>query len=180
MSKVTEYLRGHLLGEVCVRVDDRQAAGKDNGVLAQVPEMVIYPRNTNDIRKIMRFSWQLAEKGHVMPLAGRGAGQDATGASLCKGVSVDVSRHMTRVYEYDSKQKLVRLQPGATNNSLNEALTLQGASVMPLLGCGEATAGGSVANYTAGNMPANTAALLVRWTSWRSYSPMVTFCRRAA
>jgi len=150
MSKVTEYLRGHLVGEVSVRQDDRTVASSDAGLLEQAPEMVVYPRNTNDIRKIMRFSWQLAEKGHVMPLVARGAGRDTTGGSLGKGVVVDLSRHMTRVYEYDSKQRLARLQPGATNGSLNEALTLQGAAVMPLLGYPEGTAGGGVANYTAG------------------------------
>lgn len=150
MSKVTEYLRGHLLGEVSIRAEDRKAASVDNGVLEQSPEMVVYPRNTNDIRKIMRFSWQLAEKGHIMPLSARGAGQDSTGSSLTKGVSIDLSRHMSRVYEYDSKQRLVRLQPGVSNATLNEALTLQGAAVMPFLGSPEATAGGSVANYTAG------------------------------
>lgn len=150
MSKVTEYLRSHLLGEASVRKDDCAAASVDNGILEEVPEMVVYPRNTNDIRKIMRFSWQLAEKGHIMPLTARGSGRDTTGGSIGKGVIVDLSRHMTRIYEYDSKQRLVRLQPGATNGSLNEALTLQGAAVMPLLGFPEGTAGGGVANYTAG------------------------------
>lgn len=150
MSKVTEYLRGHLLGEVSVRKDDCVAASSDDGILEQAPEMVVFPRNTNDIRKIMRFSWQLAEKGHIMPLTVRGGGHDTTGSSLGKGVTVDVSRHMTRIYEYDSKQRLVRLQPGAGNGSLNEALALQGAAVMPLLGNPGGTAGGGVANYTAG------------------------------
>lgn len=150
MSKITEYLRGHLLGEVSVRQEDRKLASYDNGVLEQMPEMIVYPFNTNDIRKIMRFSWQLAEKGHIMPLSARGSGQDTSGSSLTKGVVVDMSRHMTRVYEYDSKQRLVRLQPGVINSTLNEALTLQGASVMPFLGSPLATAGGSVANYTAG------------------------------
>lgn len=150
MSKVTEYLRGHLLGEVSVRQDDCSTASNDDGILEQAPEMVVYPRNTNDIRKIMRFSWQLAEKGHIMPLTARGGGRDTTGGSIGKGVSVDLSRHMTRIYEYDSRQRLVRLQPGASNATLNEALTLQGAAVMPLLGCPDGTAGGGVANYTAG------------------------------
>ena len=150
MSKVTEYLRGHLLGEVSVRQEDRKLASGDNGVLQQMPEMVVYPFNTNDIRKIVRFSWQLAEKGHIMPLSARGSGQDTSGGSLTKGVVIDLSRHMTRVYEYDSKQKLVRLQPGVINDTLNEALTLQGAAVMSFLGSPMATAGGSVANYTAG------------------------------
>ncbi len=150
MSKVTAYLRNHLLGEVSTRKEDRLAASTDNGILEQTPEMVVYPRNTNDIRKIVRFSWQLAEKGHIMPLTARGSGRDTTGASIGKGAVIDMSRHMTRIYEYDSKQRLVRLQPGVTNTSLNEALTLQGAALMPLLGDPMGTAGGSVACYTAG------------------------------
>lgn len=150
MSKVTEYLRGHVLGEVSVRAEDTGAAAHDNGVLAQQPEMVVYPRTTNDIRKILRFGWQLAQKGHVMPFSVRGTGQDVTGAGLSKGVVIDTARSMTRIYEYDSKQRLVRLQPGVTNAALNEALTLQGAAVMSLLPFPQATVGGSIANYTAG------------------------------
>lgn len=150
MSKVTTYLRGHLLGEVSVNPTDRKALSIDNGVLELEPELVLYPRNTNDIRKIARFSWQLAEKGHIMPIAARGNGQDTTGSSLTKGVSVDMSRHMTRVYEYDSKQRLARLQPGASCHSVTEALTLQGAAIMPFIDIAESTAGGAVANYTSG------------------------------
>jgi len=37
----------------------------DTGVLKIVPEMVIYPRSTNDIRKVARFAWQLAERATV-------------------------------------------------------------------------------------------------------------------
>lgn len=150
MSKVTTYLRGHLLGEVSVNPRDRKALSTDNGVLELESELVLYPRNTNDIRKIARFSWQLAEKGHIMPIGARGNGQDTTGASLTKGVSVDLSRHMRRIYEYDSKQRLVRLQPGASCHAVTEALTLQGAAIMPFIDIPDSTAGGAVANYTSG------------------------------
>ncbi len=152
MSKVTQYLRGHLLGEVTANPADRRACSTDGGVLEQTPELVVYPRNTNDIRKVARFSWQLAEKGHIMPLAARGRGQDTTGGSLTKGVVIDLSRHMTRIYEYDSKQRLVRLQPGATARSVTEALTLQGSAIMPFIDIPESTAGGTIANYTAGSL----------------------------
>ena len=89
MNKVAIYLRGHISGEVSTRDDVREAMSIDGGVLKQKPEMVIYPRNTNDIRKVARFSWQLAEKGHKLPITVRGAGTDATGATVRSGLMTD-------------------------------------------------------------------------------------------
>ena len=151
MSKVATYLRGHVTGEAATRDDVREAYSFDNGVLAIKPEMVIYPRTTNDIRKITRFSWQLAEKGHVLAVTARGSGTSALGGALSKGAVLDLSTHMHRIFEYDAKQKLVRLQPGVTIAALTGALGLQGTMVMPLLGiASSSTVGGAIASGTNG------------------------------
>ncbi len=151
MSKVATYLRGHLSGEVSVRADIREAMSTDRGILRIKPELVIFPRSTNDIRKVARFAWQLAEKGHILPITVRGAGTDATGASLGRGVSLVTTAHLNRLFEYDAKQKLVRLQPGVTVGALNEALGLHGAAIMPFLGSHEiGTVGGAIASAVTG------------------------------
>lgn len=151
MSKVAAYLRGHISGEVSTRDDVRASAATDGGVLAIKPELVIYPRNTNDIRKIARFAWQLAEKGHVLPLTVRGGGTDETGASIGKGAIIATTAHMNKVFEYDAKQRLVRLQPGASVGALQSALALQGTSIMSLAGSHpDGTVGGAIANAVAG------------------------------
>ena len=133
MNKVAIYLRGHISGEVSTRDDVREAMSIDGGVLKQKPEMVIYPRNTNDIRKVARFSWQLAEKGHKLPITVRGAGTDATGAAIGKGIALVTAAHMNTLFEYDAKQKLIRLQPGVTVGTLNQALALHSTSIMTRL-----------------------------------------------
>lgn len=151
MSKVAAYLRGHISGEVSTRLDVREAMSTDMGVMKIRPELVIYPRNTNDIRKIARFSWQLAEKGHVLPVTVRGGGTDTTGASLGKGVSVVTTAHMNKIFEYDVKQKLARLQPGVSIDALTQALALHGTAILPLFGShGFGTIGGAVASGVAG------------------------------
>jgi FAD/FMN-containing dehydrogenase len=153
MSKVASYLRGHLSGEVSVREDVLVAMALDGGVLAQKPEMVIYPRNTNDIRKVARFSWQLAEKGHKLPITVRGAGTDATGAAIGRGISLVTTAHMNRIFEYDTKQKLIRLQPGVTLTALEAALGLHGTGIMALAGSYPyGTVGGAIASATTGIM----------------------------
>lgn len=151
MSKVAAYLRGHVSGEVSTRTDVRAAMSIDTGVLHIMPEMVMYPRTTNDIRKIARFAWQLAEKGHVLPITVRGAGTDGTGAALGKGAIVATAAHMNNIFEYDAKQRLVRLQPGVTISALQSALGLQGTSVMTLCGAYPySTVGGAIANAFVG------------------------------
>lgn len=151
MSKVADYLRGHITGEVTTRKDIRDALSTDTGVLAVKPDIVVYPRTVNDIRKVTRFAWQLAEKGHVLPVTVRGAGSNSTGASIGSGVSVVTTAHMNRIFEYDEKQRLVRLQPGVTLTSLSQALSLHGTAVMPLAGSyGYGTVGGALAEGVSG------------------------------
>lgn len=153
MSKVASYLRGHIAGEVSTRTDVRTALSRDAGILEQKPEMVVYPRNVNDIRKIVRFAWQLAEKGHVLPLTVRGAGTDATGAAIGKGALIMTAAHLNTIFEYDARQKLVRLQPGVSVNALNNALGLHGAAIMPLVGSHpQGTIGGAIATATTGRL----------------------------
>jgi D-lactate dehydrogenase len=113
--------------------------------------MVIYPRTTNDIRKVARFAWQLAEKGHTISITPRGAGTDSTGASIGKGILLVTTAHMNRIYEYDAKQKLLRLQPGASAASIQSALALSGVGIQALQGAKPyVTIGGAVANAVAG------------------------------
>ena len=88
MSKVSTYLQQHVSGEVVTDTATRRALARDASVLEITPEMVIYPRVTNDIRKVARFAWQLAEKGHVLPLTVRGGGNDETGGAIGKGVII--------------------------------------------------------------------------------------------
>ncbi|MEO7904455.1 MAG: hypothetical protein ABIR91_01530, partial [Candidatus Saccharimonadales bacterium] len=63
MSKIAQYLQEHLQGEVSTNSQLLDAMSADAGVLRVQPEIVVFPRVTNDIRKVARFAWQLAEKG---------------------------------------------------------------------------------------------------------------------
>ena len=147
MSKVATYLQEHILGEVSVQPAVLAALSTDASILTQTPEMAVYPRVTNDIRKVARFAWQLAEKGHVLPITARGGGTDQTGAAIGRGVSLVLPAHLNRSLEFDQRQKLVRVQPGLNAQALNDMLRLQGMT-LPVLprSCAYSTVGGAVAN----------------------------------
>lgn len=151
MSKVAEYLNEHLQGEVTTNSQVRRKFSSDGSVLALTPEMVVYPRVTSDIRKVARFCWQLAEKGHPLAITARGGGSDTTGAAIGNGVIVNTQAHMNEIFELDPKQKLVRIQPGVTFKALNDALKLQGLYIPSYPDSSSySTIGGAIANNASG------------------------------
>ena len=151
MSKVAQYLNEHLQGEATTADAVRQYFSTDASVLKIVPDMVVHPKLTSDIRKVARFSWQLAEKGHKLPITPRGAGSDQTGASIGTGIILNTLSHMNTIFEIDSKQKLIRLQPGVNFKTLNDVLFMQNMMIPSFpLSAGYSTVGGAIANNASG------------------------------
>lgn len=146
MSKIGAYLQEHISGEVSISRDVRESVSRDSSVLKLRPEMVIFPKNTNDIRKVARFCWQLAERGHVLPITPRGLGGDETGASIGSGIILSFPAHMDSIFEFEPKQRLVRVQPGVPLRSLLSALRLYGVRIPALSDTYTHTVGGAIAN----------------------------------
>ncbi len=145
MNKLAQYLNQHISGEVVTEPDVLDAFSRDKGPLKYRPQMIAYPSNVSDIRKLMRFTWQLAEKGHTLPVTVRGAGGGISGAASGDGIVLVTERDLTTIAEYDGKQRLVRLQPGASVASIQNTLGLQAAWLPDLLDeAPSATIGGFV------------------------------------
>jgi len=151
MNKVASYLQSHISGEVLVSEHIRQRFSTDASILSVKPSLVVHPRTTNDVRKVARFSWQLAERGHILPMTARGNGTDLTGAAIGKGVIVSFPTHLNNILEIDTKQRLVRVQPGANFKSLQETLHTHGLFLPPApLSYEYSTVGGAIANNSSG------------------------------
>ncbi len=151
MSKVAQYLQEHLTGEVTVNPEVRRHFAYDASVLRMAPAMVVYPRTEEDLRKITRFSWQLAERERGLPITARGGGSDTSGAALSNGILVVTPAHMNRVLALDPKKELVTVEPGVTYDKLEQTLYTHGLflPVYPA-SSGYATIGGGLANNAIG------------------------------
>lgn len=149
MSKITQYLNEHILGEATSNVSVLDQFSRDGSIFSIKPEAVISPRTTNDIRKIARFTWQLVEKNHAMSITARGNGSDKTGAAIGKGIIINTLAHLNNIIYVSLKNKdqFIHVQPGINLKLLNEVLKSHGltiASTSPL--CTYGTIGGAVAN----------------------------------
>ncbi len=150
-SKVAYYLQEHLSGEVITAADARRYFSTDGSILSLTPALVVYPKNENDVRKTARFTWQLAERGRVIPITPRGAGTDKSGAAITNGIILAFTAHMNRLLEFDDKSGVVVAEAGANYGKLQQTLHTHGRFLPPFPASIEySTIGGAVANNTSG------------------------------
>lgn len=151
MSKIASYLQEHLSGEVVATPSIRRYFATDGSIFEALPQLVVYPKNVTDVRKLARFAWQLAEKGHKLPLTARGMGTDQSGAAVGRGASVVFPAHMNRLLELDAGKGFVRVQPGMAYRNLQDVLVSHKFFLPPYpASVNYCTIGGAIANNAAG------------------------------
>ena len=151
MNKVAQYLQQHLNGEIITSPDVLRYFSTDESILQLAPQLVVYPRSENDVRKTARFAWQLAEKGKVVPITPRGMGTDQTGASLGSGLIMAMPAHMNKIIELDPKSGIVTAESGITLDKLQQTLYTHGRFLPPISNVNRyATLGGAVSNNDSG------------------------------
>jgi FAD/FMN-containing dehydrogenase len=147
MSKATDYLQNHIEGEVVASSDVRDYFSTDASILKIVPQMVIFPRFEQDVRKVARFAWQLAERGKAIAITARGGGSDLGGAAIGKGIIMSFPAHLNKILTLDSSRGIVTVQSGLNFGHLQQTLQTHGLFLPPAPASLEySTIGGALAN----------------------------------
>jgi glycolate oxidase len=102
------------------RAEDLILYEYDGSVDKARPEMVVFPRSTEDVVAIVKLTHE-----HRVPIVGRGAGTGLSGGAIPRagGVIICFSR-MNRILEIDLANERAVLQPGVVN--LDITLAVQG------------------------------------------------------
>ena len=149
MSKLTEHLGKHLRGEVLDTKSARDYFSTDGSIFKLQPHAIVYPQNVTDVRKVNKFSWQLAERGKSLPITSRGKGTDQGGAALGQGLIMVMPAHLNRLLDIDRDS--VTVEPGMLYGDLQRTLHSHGKFLPPYPSSIEySTVGGAVANNASG------------------------------
>lgn len=119
----------------------------DGGVDKHRPDLVVFPRSTQDVAGIVR----VAAEFHL-PLTGRGAGTGLSGGAIPRegGIVVSFAR-MNRILEIDLENERAVLQPGVVNLEITAAVESAGYFYAPDPSSQRAcTIGGNVAENAGG------------------------------
>ncbi len=125
MNRLAVYLNRHIDGVVYSAPSILAANSTDRSVLKYFPRLVAEPISTLDVRRLVRFSYQLAQKNIQLPITLRGAGLSKDASDIGSGLIMSLAR-LNHIQEIDPIQRLVRVQTGVTLGELRKSLLLQG------------------------------------------------------
>src|SRR3954451_3333221 len=104
-----------LSGEVRFDRGSLALYANDSSNFRQVPIGVVIPRTADDV-----VAAHVACARHGAPIVNRGGGTSLSGETVNNAVVVDTSKYMHAIGDPDGDRGLVRVQPGAINENVNE------------------------------------------------------------
>lgn len=93
----------------------------DASAYKEEPLAVIWPKNANDLKKIIAFAHEV-KKGITV----RAAGTSLAGQVVSSGIIADISRYMNRILELNTEEMWVKVEPGVVLDELNIFLRKHG------------------------------------------------------
>jgi FAD/FMN-containing dehydrogenase/Fe-S oxidoreductase len=116
-----DILGESLDGEIRKDISSRLMYATDASIYREEPLAVVYPRNKEDLKKLLSFA--AAFHTGIIP---RAAGTSLAGQVVGSGLIADMSRHFNRVIEINTEERWVSLEPGVVPDELNAMLAGHG------------------------------------------------------
>ncbi|MCH8500294.1 MAG: FAD-binding oxidoreductase [Aliidiomarina sp.] len=146
---LVELRKAGFIGDIDASESARIVASTDNSIYQLVPQAILYPKGTQDVRCILRTA--NSERFQPIRFTARGGGTGTNGQSLTDGVVIDLSRHMNRVLEINLQEGWVRVEAGVVKDQLNQALANHGYFFAPDTSTSNrCTVGGMIATDASG------------------------------
>ncbi|RDJ05504.1 FAD-binding and (Fe-S)-binding domain-containing protein [Rhizobium grahamii] len=125
------------------------AMSTDNSIYAVMPDMIVAPRDGEDVRRLMRVL--AAEDLRDIPVTARGGGTGTNGQSLNSGVIVDFQKYMNRIVGMSVDEQWAEVEPGIVLDELNDQLAGTGLFFAPTTStASRCTIGGMVSTDASG------------------------------
>ena len=149
VEDLKKALTNAMRGEVSDDAATRKAASRDTSLFTRMPELVVYPKDAEDVSAVVKEIRRARIAGADVSLAARAAGTDMTGGPLTTGVVVSFTKHMNHVLEVGSDFAVT--EPGVFYRDF-EKETLKKNLLLPSYPASRSIAamGGIVANNSGG------------------------------
>jgi FAD/FMN-containing dehydrogenase/Fe-S oxidoreductase len=113
IKDLAENLEGELRSDDIAKI----LYSTDASVYKEEPVAVAWPRNEQDIKKILEFA-----RKEGLSITMRAGGTSLAGQVVASGIIVDISRYMNRILEVNKDEMWVRVEPGVVLDELNMKL----------------------------------------------------------
>ena len=147
MNEQLQQLAQTLEGEFYYDKTMRILYATDASAYREMPLAVAIPKSKDDIKKLIAFAHN--NKTSIIP---RAAGTSLAGQVVGNGIIVDISKYFTKIFELNTDENWVRVQPGVIRDELNMFLKPHGLMFGPETStANRAMMGGMVGNNSCGS-----------------------------
>ncbi len=108
-----------------VATDDATLAhySRDYSVFKVRPQVVVFPKDVDDLKALVKFVAAKKAAGEDISLTGRSAGTDMTGGPLSQGIIVSFTKYFNHIVEINDAAMEARVQPGVYFRDFEKELT---------------------------------------------------------
>ena len=139
-------LKTQLTGGLKLDILTKSIYATDASVYRKIPLAVAFPANKEDIQKLIAFAYE-----NKIGLIPRTAGTSLAGQCVGEGIVVDVSKHFTKILDFDKEARQITVQPGIIRDELNLFLKPHGLFFGPNTStANRCMIGGMVGNNSSG------------------------------
>src|SRR3989344_2437294 len=149
MRNLVEALIKELGGEVFDDAETLEKYSRDASLFKVKPSIVVFPKNAEDIKRLVRFAHDHKSIDPDFSITARAAGSDMSGGPLGESVVIDVTKHMNKIG--DVGQRDITVEPGVFYRDF-EKKTLAGNLILPCYPASKSMCalGGMIGNNCAG------------------------------
>ena len=112
MNLIKEELEKLIEGDVSDKNEDIVSHSSDASIFTMQPQLVIYPKNSKDIEKIVQFVNKNKKENSNLSITGRSAGTDMSGGTITDSISLDFTRYINQIVTIDENEMSTIIEPG--------------------------------------------------------------------
>ncbi len=126
--QLIEELKTLIKGDVVTDIDTLNHFSHDTSLFEVKPQIVVFPKDDEDVKKLIEFVNKYKKKYPNLSLTGRSAGTDMSGGSINDSILVVFQKYFTNLKEIKDNEATV--QPGMFYRDFEKA-TLQHGLLFP-------------------------------------------------
>jgi FAD/FMN-containing dehydrogenase len=138
-------------GDIDDSPEQLEAYSHDASLFEVKPQLIVYPKDSSDIRALVKFVNTHKANNRQLSITPRSAGTDMSGGAIGESIVMDMTKYFNQITSVSPT--LAHLQPGVFYRNF-EPKTLEHGSLLPTFPASRelCTVGGMVANNSGGEM----------------------------
>jgi FAD/FMN-containing dehydrogenase len=116
-------------GDIATDTETRTNMSRDTSVFTLMPEVVVYPKDTQDVSALVQAVGDAKKAGEDVSVTARSAGTDMSGGPLTKSVLAVFTKYMNTVLEVGDGYAVT--EPGVYYRDFEKATLAKGEQILP-------------------------------------------------